>query len=33
MVARLSEILKNDWKKLATKFGYTSEEVNKYQNI
>ena len=27
MVAKLSEILKNDWKKLATKFGYTSEEV------
>ena len=26
MVAKLSEILKNDWKKLATKFGYTSEE-------
>lgn len=27
MVAKLSEILKNDWKKLATKLGYTSEEV------
>lgn len=29
MVAKLSDILKNDWKKLATKFGYTIDEVNK----
>ena len=27
VVVKLSEILKNDWKKLAIKFGYTSEEV------
>lgn len=27
MVAKLSESLKNDWKKLATKFGYTNDEV------
>lgn len=27
MVAKLSEILKSDWKKLATKLGYTSDEV------
>ncbi|XP_043508761.1 THO complex subunit 1 isoform X4 [Frieseomelitta varia] len=31
MVAKLSEILKNDWKKLATKFGYTSEEITFFQ--
>lgn len=29
MVGKLSESLKNDWKKLATKFGYTNEEVYK----
>jgi len=29
MVAKLSESLKNDWKKLATKFGYTNDEVSK----
>lgn len=28
MVGKLSEILKNDWKKLATKFGYTNDEVS-----
>ncbi|KZC13790.1 THO complex subunit 1 [Dufourea novaeangliae] len=27
MVAKLSDVLKNDWKKLATKLGYTSEEI------
>lgn len=27
MLVKLSEILKNDWKKLATKFGYTNDEV------
>lgn len=27
MVAKLSESLKNDWKKLATKLGYTNDEV------
>ncbi|XP_078046919.1 THO complex 1-like protein Hpr1 isoform X2 [Augochlora pura] len=26
MVAKLSDVLKNDWKKLATKLGYTNEE-------
>ncbi|XP_043521441.1 THO complex subunit 1-like isoform X2 [Frieseomelitta varia] len=31
MVAKLSEILKNNWKKLATKFGYTSEEITFFQ--
>lgn len=30
MVGKLSESLKNDWKKLATKFGYTNDEVYKY---
>lgn len=30
MVAKLSESLKNDWKKLATKFGYTNDEVHVY---
>jgi len=30
MVAKLSESLKNDWKKLATKFGYTNDEVLNY---
>lgn len=28
MVGKLSEILKSDWKKLATKLGYTSDEVS-----
>jgi len=28
MVGKLSENLKNDWKKLATKFGYTNDEVS-----
>ncbi|CAK9799633.1 THO complex subunit 1 [Anthophora quadrimaculata] len=32
MVAKLSEILKNDWKKLATKLGYTSEEITFFQS-
>ncbi|XP_053981600.1 THO complex subunit 1 isoform X1 [Hylaeus volcanicus] len=31
MVAKLSDILKNDWKKLATKFGYTNEEITFFQ--
>ncbi|XP_076762177.1 THO complex 1-like protein Hpr1 isoform X2 [Xylocopa sonorina] len=31
MVAKLSEILKNDWKKLATKLGYTSDEITFFQ--
>ncbi|CAD1478339.1 unnamed protein product, partial [Heterotrigona itama] len=31
MVAKLSEILKNDWKKLATKLGYTNEEITFFQ--
>lgn len=31
MVVKLSESLKNDWKKLAIKFGYTNDEVCKYQ--
>lgn len=30
MVAKISESLKNDWKKLATKLGYTNEEVHRY---
>lgn len=30
MVGKLSESLKNDWKKLATKFGYTNDEVRRY---
>lgn len=28
MVAKLSEVLSNDWKKLATKLGYTTDEVH-----
>ncbi|XP_029044861.1 THO complex subunit 1 isoform X3 [Osmia bicornis bicornis] len=32
MVAKLSEILKGDWKKLATKLGYTSEEITFFQS-
>ncbi|CAK9814299.1 THO complex subunit 1 [Anthophora plagiata] len=32
MVAKFSEILKNDWKKLATKLGYTSEEITFFQS-
>ncbi|XP_076167472.1 THO complex 1-like protein Hpr1 isoform X4 [Ptiloglossa arizonensis] len=31
MVAKLSDILKNDWKKLATKFGYTIDEITFFQ--
>ncbi|XP_076243312.1 THO complex 1-like protein Hpr1 isoform X2 [Calliopsis andreniformis] len=31
MVAKLSEILKSDWKKLATKLGYTSDEIAFFQ--
>lgn len=31
MVAKLAEVLKNDWKKLATKLGYTSEEISFFQ--
>ncbi|XP_003701778.1 THO complex 1-like protein Hpr1 [Megachile rotundata] len=31
MVAKLSEILKGDWKKLATKLGYTAEEITFFQ--
>lgn len=27
MVAKLSEVLKGDWKKLAAKLGYTNDEV------
>lgn len=27
MVAKLSEMLKGDWKKLAAKLGYTNDEV------
>lgn len=33
MVAKLSDVLKNDWKKLATKLGYTNEEVNICNNV
>lgn len=32
MVVKLSESLKNDWKKLATKFGYTNEEIAFFQS-
>ncbi|XP_071641863.1 THO complex subunit 1-like isoform X1 [Temnothorax longispinosus] len=32
MVAKLSESLKNDWKKLATKFGYTNDEIAFFQS-
>ncbi|XP_076669732.1 THO complex 1-like protein Hpr1 isoform X2 [Andrena cerasifolii] len=31
MVGKLSEILKSDWKKLATKLGYTSDEIAFFQ--
>ncbi|XP_076291727.1 THO complex 1-like protein Hpr1 isoform X2 [Lasioglossum baleicum] len=31
MVAKLSDVLKNDWKKLATKLGYTNEEITFFQ--
>jgi len=31
MVARLSEALKQDWPKLATKLGYTAEEIGFFQ--
>lgn len=31
MVAKLSEILKNDWKKLAPKLGYTNDEIAFFQ--
>ncbi|XP_017881073.1 THO complex subunit 1 isoform X2 [Ceratina calcarata] len=31
MVAKLAEVLKNDWKKLATKLGYTSDEISFFQ--
>ncbi|XP_031828862.1 THO complex 1-like protein Hpr1 isoform X2 [Nomia melanderi] len=32
MVAKLSDVLKNDWKKLATKLGYTNEEIIFFQS-
>ncbi|KAK2578475.1 hypothetical protein KPH14_011643 [Odynerus spinipes] len=31
MVAKLSEVLKGDWKKLATKLGYTNDEIVFFQ--
>nr|XP_012226653.1 PREDICTED: THO complex subunit 1 isoform X2 [Linepithema humile] len=31
MVAKISESLKNDWKKLATKLGYTNDEIAFFQ--
>lgn len=27
MIVKLSEVLKNDWEKLATKLGYAADEV------